>query len=64
MPGLGDITGKDISSILLIAGQWQFFKEVEFASPVGLILGPGYYPWVEDVGIPNDSVLSIKVVVW
>jgi hypothetical protein len=55
------------SSIIIRNGHWQFFTDTNFhgrlmgiGSPPSL--GPGSYPWVEAVGITNDSIRSVKLV--
>jgi len=58
---------KITSSIIIRAGHWQFFTDVNYGgqaegmgSPPSL--GPGTYSWVEDFHIPNDAVRSVKLV--
>jgi hypothetical protein len=48
-----------VSSIIVIAGTWAFFKDVGYANQYSRILGPGAYPWVEAVGIKNDDMSSL-----
>ena len=50
------------SSFVIVSGNWQFFSDTNFGNPYGGTLGPGSYPWVEDVGIANDTLSSVKVV--
>lgn len=61
---VGDYWNDKISSIVVVSGRWIFYEHADFWgehwSPVEL--GPGYYPWVESVGIPNDSISSFKPV--
>ena len=59
---VGDEINDFISSIIIISGYWQFYKDFHYETPVGPVLGPGYYNWVEAVGIPNDSISSFKCV--
>jgi len=62
-PRLGDQNMNDkVSSFVVITGQWQFFQDPDFLFPYGPILGPGPYPWIEDIGIKNDQVSSLKSV--
>lgn len=53
-----------VSSFVIVSGQWQFFKDTNFGfqqgNPAGL--GPGLYPWVEQVGIDNDSLSSVRLI--
>jgi Beta/Gamma crystallin len=47
------------SSIAVLAGVWKTCGELDFELPYKPLLGPGLYPWVPDVGIPNDAVVSL-----
>ena len=49
-----------ISSFVIVSGTWQFFRDVNYGPPASNVFGPGRYNWVEYVGIPNDSVSSIR----
>ncbi|MBD0370941.1 MAG: beta/gamma crystallin family protein [Pyrinomonadaceae bacterium] len=49
-----------ISSFVVVSGSWQFFRDINFAGPASNVFGPGRYSWVESVGIPNDSVSSVR----
>jgi hypothetical protein len=53
-----------VSSIVVLEGNWQFYRHSNFQSPYGKILGPGRYSWVEafGVGITNDDLSSLKPV--
>ncbi|OTY65078.1 hypothetical protein BK746_00025 [Bacillus thuringiensis serovar yosoo] len=51
-----------VSSIVIISGQWQFYRDWNFQNPYPYILGPGTYPWVEAVGIKNDDMSSLRSV--
>ena len=44
----------------MTSGTWQFFRDSNFVGPASNVLGPGNYNWVESVGIPNDSVSSVR----
>jgi hypothetical protein len=50
------------SSIVVELGNWAFFFDTQFdgSYPGSPVLGPGIYPWVEDVGITNDSITSLE----
>lgn len=55
-----------ISSIIVVSGTWQFWRDANFKG-VGdrsWILGPGYYSWVEAVGIANDTISSFLPISW
>jgi Beta/Gamma crystallin len=50
-----------VSSIVVVEGHWHFFRHVNFVDLIG-ILNPGVYPWVQDVGFPNDQMSSLLLV--
>ena len=52
----------ELSSFVVLEGTWMFFRDKDFGVPAWGPFGPGLYPWVEDFGIPNDSVSSLKPV--
>jgi hypothetical protein len=65
IPHIGDVAftwDDNISSFVVLAGRWQFYRGRHFNEPVGEPLGPGVYPSVTDVGIPNDAVSSIQLI--
>jgi hypothetical protein len=65
VPNIGDISftwDDNISSFVVLAGEWQFFRGHNFAEPVGPVCGPGVYPAVQAVGIPNDAISSIRLI--
>jgi Beta/Gamma crystallin len=51
-----------VSSIVVISGNWQFFRNSNFDDDYPSILGPGIYSWVEDYGIRNDDMSSLRTV--
>lgn len=51
-----------VSSIVVLSGNWRFFKDSNFANPYPEILGPGLYPFVENVKIANDDISSVQSV--
>jgi len=55
----GDWNDK-ISSIVVVSGQWEVFRDVNYQVKEGATLSPGAYHWVEAIDIPNDSISSIK----
>ena len=59
---IGDTWNDQVSSFIIVSGKWQFYRDRDFQVPVGGILGPGYYSWVEDYGIPNDCISSFQCV--
>ena len=59
---IGDAINDQISSFIVVSGRWQFYRHRDFVEPVGPVFGPGYYHWVEEVGVPNDQVSSFQCV--
>lgn len=69
-----DLTASDagyfndkVSSIVVLSGNWQFCRDVRFAGPYqkngrAIVLPPGMYSFVGDVGISNDDLSSLKAV--
>jgi hypothetical protein len=51
-----------VSSLVVLKGNWQFFRNAGFNDDYPVILGPGLYPWVEDVSIRNKDMSSRWVV--
>ena len=65
IPHIGDVSftwDDNISSFVVLAGTWQFYRGRHFNEPVGGPVGPGTYPTVIDVDIPNDAVSSIQMI--
>ncbi len=65
VPNIADISftwDDNISSFVVLAGQWQFFRGRHFTDPVGEVFGPGIYPLVTEVGVPDAAVSSIQLV--
>ena len=55
------------SSLIVLQGAWMFFKDINFQQPfmvngAPVLLGPGTYRWVEDLGIGNDALSSLRAV--
>jgi Beta/Gamma crystallin len=59
MPYVGNYWNDKISSIKVESGTWRFYQDANYGGSYW-DLGPGDYPWVEDVGIPNDVISSFK----
>lgn len=51
-----------VSSFVILSGHWTFFKDINFQFQQGGVLGPGLYSWVQNFGIDNDSLSSVRVV--
>jgi|SRR5215469_4727552 len=62
--GIGGNWNDIVSSFVIVSGVWQFFHDINFqflqGNPAGL--GPGLYSWVEDFGIDNDQLSSVRLV--
>jgi hypothetical protein len=50
------------SSMVIVEGSWTFWRDANFHGPASRVLGPGTYAFVEQVGIPNDSISSLSSV--
>jgi len=51
-----------VSSIVVLSGNWQFFKDWEFQNPYPVVLGPGLYDFVGAFKISNDDMSSLATV--
>lgn len=60
-PADSSMSGK-VSSFVILDGTWQFFRHAEFHMPYTITVGPGAYPLVNDCGIENDQVASLRCV--
>ena len=54
---LGDEWNDKISSIIVVSGTWAFCEHHNYGG-WRRDLGPGYYNYVENFGIPNDQISS------
>lgn len=62
---VGDAWNDQISSFVVVSGVWEFYRHRDFGDRMGhgtQQFGPGYYRWVEAVGIDNDHISSFKCV--
>jgi len=59
-PDLGK-WGNSISSMVILAGRWEFFDEEKFQG-AKVELGPGIYLHVKDHGMKDNSISSIRLV--
>jgi hypothetical protein len=51
------------SSFVIREGHWEFFTNANFQGQTGPgSLGPGTYPSVTAVGIPDSAISSVKLV--
>ncbi|WP_158258271.1 beta/gamma crystallin-related protein [Rhodopila globiformis] len=51
-----------LSSFVIVSGHWAFFKDINFQFQQGEVLGPGRYSFVQNFGIDNDAVSSVRLV--
>jgi hypothetical protein len=60
---VGSAWNDSISSIIVLSGTWTFCLNAGPPGPSNpnWTLGPGYYSWVENYGIPNDSISAIYI---
>lgn len=49
-----------ISSFVVVSGRWRLFRHANFGEPYPLTFPPGEYSWVEDFGVDNDQVSSLR----
>jgi hypothetical protein len=54
--------GNSISSMVIVAGRWEFFDDEDFKGTRMAELGPGVYLNVKDHGIKDNSISSIRLV--
>ena len=60
-PADTSMSGK-ISSFVILEGCWQFFRLAGFHIPYANTFGPNAYPWVDDIGIEDGHISSLKCV--
>ena len=51
-----------VSSLVVLKGNWKFYRNSGFDDDYPVVLGPGLYPWVGDFKIRNDDMSSLQVV--
>src|SRR5262249_2555355 len=51
-----------VSSIVILDGAWAFYRNANFDTPYGPVLGTGLYPNVTAIGIRNDDMSSLQPV--
>jgi hypothetical protein len=49
-----------VSSLVVVSGEWLFYRNANFNTPYPRILAPGRYANVTDVGIQNDDMSSLR----
>jgi hypothetical protein len=58
---VGDWWNDKISSIIVLGGRWRFYEHWHYQGRYW-DLGPGQYRWVQDAGIPNDTLSSFQLI--
>jgi hypothetical protein len=61
VPDLGK-WGNSISSMVILGGRWEFFDGENFQGTKMTELGPGTYLRVQDHGLKDNSISSIRLV--
>ena len=51
-----------VSSIVVISGQWAFYRHANYNGQYAATLGPGIYRWVGALDIQNDDMSSLRPV--
>ena len=49
-----------VSSMAILSGQWEFFRDSNFQNPYGVVLGKGIYDFLQNFGIKNDDMSSLN----
>jgi Beta/Gamma crystallin len=49
----------ETSSIIVFEGTWLFFEHIEYKG-LSIDLGPGRYPNITQLGLPDNSISSLK----
>lgn len=58
---VGDWWNDRISGIIVVRGVWRFFEHRDLTGQYW-DLGPGYYEYIADFGIPNDTISSFACI--
>lgn len=48
------------SSIVIREGNWEFFMDADYHTKMGDTLAPGIDPYVENIGIKDDAITSLR----
>jgi hypothetical protein len=51
-----------VSSFVVLAGVWKFYRKPNFEAPHDGEFGPGQYEFTGSYGIPSDMVRSLRCV--
>ena len=60
--GSGVNFNDSVSSIVVVSGNWKFFRNSGYDDDYPVVLGPGCYPRVTDVSIRSGDMSSLTVV--
>ena len=58
---VGSFWNDRISSVVVLGGVWRFYEHWHYEGRYWDV-GPGYYHWVEEIGIPNDLISSFQLI--
>jgi hypothetical protein len=56
-----DSFNDNVSSIVVLEGNWRFYRDADFKIPYTPVLGPGLYSFVGNFDIENDQISSLKL---
>jgi hypothetical protein len=49
-----------VSSMVVLAGNWEVFRHSNYNQPYPVVLGPGLHRWVGAIRITNDDMSSLR----
>ena len=49
-----------VSSMIVLAGNWEVYRHSQYRQPYPVVLGPGLHSWVGAIGIANDDMSSLR----
>ena len=49
----------ETSSIIVLEGTWRFYEHINYGG-LSIELGPGRYPNITQLGLPDNSISSLK----
>ncbi|HVG98009.1 MAG TPA: beta/gamma crystallin-related protein [Chloroflexota bacterium] len=52
--------GDRVSSLAVLSGSWQLFRDADFRQPFTPVFGPGAYPNASAAGVANDTVSALR----
>ena len=63
VPWVGDWWNDRISGIIVVSGTWRFYEHIDYGG-LPWDLKQGYYEYIADFGIPNDTISSFQCISW